>query len=300
VRTSSPRAPSGISDRSASTHRAEAGGRRPPVFFWALLALCGLLSACMGSPVARRSSALELAQSSGWQAATLHSGRFDLLALHPAPRPVEEIAVFIEGDGLAWLDVNTPSPDPTPLSPVALWMALSEPRRMAVYLGRPCQYVAERLANQCRREDWTSARFSAEIVAAMNQAIDELKHRFRANKLRLVGYSGGGAIAALVAAGRDDVAQLVTVAAVLDHPGWTRSLGLTPLAGSLNPADAWNSLRNTPQVHLTGGKDKVAGKSALVGYLERFPANRRPPVIEIGDFSHQCCWGKAWREISPL
>jgi hypothetical protein len=45
-------------------------------------------------------------------------------------------------------------------------------------------------------------------------------------------------VASLVAARRHDVVRLVTVAGNLDHLAWTTLHGVSPLTGSLNPADA--------------------------------------------------------------
>lgn len=300
MRINLPHVRSGTSDQSHPRHFRKTGGHRPPVFLLIIVLLSGLLTACVSSPASRQAAALELARSAGWHASTLHAGRFDILALHPAPHPVEDIAVFIEGDGLAWLNINTPSTDPTPQSSVALQIALSETHQVAIYLGRPCQYVQERLAQQCTRRDWTNARYSAEIVLAMDQSISELKARFQAQHLSLVGYSGGGAIAALVAARRQDVRQLVTVAAVLDHTQWTQSNSLTPLTDSLNPADFWTDLRKIPQIHFIGGQDAVTGAAGLIGYLQRYPKAQQPHVVQIKDFSHQCCWSEVWKYISPL
>ena len=300
MRISLPRARSGTSDQPLLRDVGSGGGHLPPVFLLLTLLLGALLSACVSSPSARRADALKSALSSHWQVTTLHVGRFEVLALHPAPRTVDELAVFIEGDGLAWLNISTPSADPTPQSPVALQMALSEPHLVAAYLGRPCQYADERLAAQCTRNDWTGGRYSAEIVAAMDKSISELKDRFQASHLILVGYSGGGAIAALVAARRKDVKKLVTVAAVLDHARWTESNNLSTLVGSLNPADFWTDLRNIPQMHFIGGKDIVSGMGGAIGYFDRYPKGLQPPMRLYNDFSHQCCWGKEWKDISPL
>jgi esterase/lipase len=49
----------------------------------------------------------------------------------------------------------------------------------------------------------------------MDAAVTALKRASGASRLRLVGYSGGGVMAMLLAARRDDVAQVVTIAAPL-------------------------------------------------------------------------------------
>lgn len=80
-----------------------------------------------------------------------------------------------------------------------------------VYLARPCQYVWSPL---CSDIYWTDRRFAVEVVEAMSAAIDRLI--LPGQKLHLVGYSGSGAVAVLVAARRPDVVSLRTIAGNLD------------------------------------------------------------------------------------
>ena len=178
--------------------------------------------------------------------------------------------------------------------PLALRLALKEGLAGSAYLARPCQYVPDSIRAQCSPADWTQARFSAEIVNAMNLVVDAMKQRFGARSIRLVGYSGGAAVAALVAARRQDVVQLVSVAGVLDHVGWARGLEVSPLSGSLNPADYWQVLQHVPQRHFVGGRDRQTGMHGIAGYLARFPPGLAIEVVVIDDFDHACCWEAAW------
>jgi dienelactone hydrolase len=273
--------------------------KRLAVLLAAFAAVGGLAGCATASPEARLQSALALAAPSGWQASTLAAGDFRLLALHPAPRESAELAVFIEGDGLAWLDPRTPSADPTPLDPIALRLALAERHRPSAWLARPCQFDPP-LAGNCRAAHWTRARFSPEVIAAMDQGLSQLKRMFGAQRLVLVGYSGGGTVAALLAARRQDVALLVTVAAVLDHEAWTRAQGISALQGSLNPADEWAALRGLRQIHFVGAQDRLAGRAAVQPFVDRFAAPGKPVLIEVPGFSHSCCWAENWERLSPL
>lgn len=260
-----------------------------------LLLLC--LAGCTSlSPLERTHAAQKLAAQAGWQTEAIASGRFRLMSMHPAPKPVETLAVFIEGDGMAWIDTYTPSPDPTPRTPIALQLALAEPLRTAAYLGRPCQYDPDGTAQRCRSADWTNARFSAEIVGAMNAGVTQLKQQFNAQKLVLIGYSGGATIAALLATRRDDVAQLITVAGLLDHAAWTQQMRVSPLNGSLNPADEWDKLKQIPQLHYIGGQDRQTGKAGMGTLLNHAPATVR--VVNMPDFAHTCCWAEAWPRMA--
>ncbi|MES2741248.1 MAG: alpha/beta fold hydrolase [Pseudomonadota bacterium] len=264
----------------------------------ALLAMLATLAACAGVPATaeRRLHADTLAAQRRWQPDVIAAGGFALLAYLP-PRPPAEatLTVYIEGDGLAWLSGDMPSPDPTPLAPVALAMALAQPRGAAAYLSRPCQYLPTQAP--CQRALWTNRRLAPEVVTAMDAAMSTLKARFGASRLVLVGYSGGGAIAALVAARRDDVARLVTVAGNLDTDAWTRWHRVTPLDGSLNPASAWAALATTPQLHWIGELDQVVPAAIAQAYAARFPAAARPALRLVPGYGHTCCWARDWATL---
>jgi len=91
----------------------------------------------------------------------------------------------------------------------------------------------------------------------MNEAVEHLKIKAKATKIHLVGYSGGGAIAVLIAARRKDVLTLRTIAGDLDPPSLAEYHHTTPLQGSLNPTMAIPKILNLPQQHFSGGKDKT-------------------------------------------
>ena len=263
------------------------------------LMLILLLTACVSTdPNQRRLQSEKLATDAGWQRLTLNAGMFSLVAFLPTnQRQAETLTVYIEGDGLAWIDSSTPSFDPTPIDPLALRLAMLDTSGSAVYLARPCQYVSGDDRHGCERKYWTSHRFAAEVIEASNIAVSQLKARYAAKSVRLVGYSGGGAVAALIAAKRKDIVQLVTVAGNLDHAVWTKRHRLSPLTGSLNPADAKNQLVNIPQQHYVGGKDTVIGEFITQSYADEFPANKKPSISVMPTFNHHCCWALIWPNV---
>lgn len=258
-----------------------------------------LLAACMSLPTPdeRRQSTDTEAQRHGWMPWRLSAGDFTLMTYLPeTPSPSEHLSIYIEGDGLAWITGTQPSSDPTPRTPLALQLALAQPDGAAAYLGRPCQY-ANAEATHCPSRYWKEARFAPEVIASANQAIDALKLRFGATRLTLVGYSGGGAVAALVAARRDDVETLVTVAGNLDHQAWTTYHRIQPLTGSLNPLTHSAKLNGIRQVHFAGGKDDNITPELVKGFADGFPAAERPTIIVEPQFDHICCWAKAWPRL---
>jgi dienelactone hydrolase len=264
-----------------------------------LLAFC---SACATIPSleARRAIADSIAADHNWEAGILASGHFNFVAYAPRQiRSADTLTVYIEGDGFAWVTGARPSNDPTPRNPLALRLALAQPFGNAAYLARPCQYVGTG-ASHCEQRYWTGSRFSAEVVHAQSLALDILKRRFGAQRLTLVGYSGGGAVAALLAARRSDVERLITVAGNLDHRAWTAYHRIRPLTGSLDPVDESNALRRVRQWHFAGGKDTVIPPGLVQEFAQRFPAYARPVVHIEPDFDHSCCWAGDWPRLYEM
>ncbi|MDW5441780.1 alpha/beta hydrolase [Polaromonas sp. SM01] len=208
----------------------------------------------------------------------------------------EYLTVYIEGDGLAWINGQQPSSDPTPNNPLALRLALAQPKGNAAYLGRPCQYVGAASAG-CAETYWTHQRFAPEVIESSSQALDGLKQQFGATHITLVGYSGGAAVALLLAARRTDIASVITVAGNLDHQAWTQKMKVEALTGSLNPADAMAQLQHIPQTHFAGDADKTIPPSLIFDFAQRFPLNNRPLVIVKPGYGHPCCWADHWPQL---
>ena len=206
------------------------------------------------------------------------------------------LTIYIEGDGNSWTN-RGPSLDPTPKNPIALELAVKDPSDAVVYLARPCQYTVEWPSRNCETRYWTSHRFSKEAVAATNSVISQLKERARTKKIRLVGFSGGGAIAALVAAEREDLESLITVAGTLDHEIWTRHHDVTPLYGSLNPIHKIDKLAKIPQVHFSGTEDKVVPRLVMESYISKYLSSARVRSVVYKTLDHTCCWGEHWPHL---
>lgn len=138
-----------------------------------------------------------------------------------------------------------------------MWMYRPSPN--VVYIARPCQFTRNDPA--CRSTYWTDRRFSEDVIASMNHAVDVLRAP-AAGPVHLVGFSGGGAVAALVAARRGDVASLRTVAGNLDHRALNAHHRVSPMPASLNAVDVAPRLAAVPQAHFVGTKDDVVPPSS--------------------------------------
>lgn len=236
-----------------------------------------------------------IASRTGWQKLSFVTSHFILTGYSPTkPTSGTVLTVYLEGDGLAWITPHQPSDDPTPSNPVALALAVRHPTKAVAYLARPCQNVGDEDRKNCTPSYWTNRRFSPEVVQSTSEAIDGLIDRFGAKQLILVGYSGGGAIAALVASQRKDVIRLITIAGNLDTQLWTRHHRVSPLLGSMNPADLTSSLSGIPQLHMVGGRDHVVPPSIVQAFAQRLSEGSNVDIRTYPTFDHTCCWTASW------
>lgn len=264
---------------------------------FASAALCYLVSGCVGSHTAAfggsRQAVENWATPRGFRAELLDAGGFRLFALRRQAPPSATLTVYIEGDGAPWPSVFRPPADPTPLRPIALALADRDPAPAVAYLGRPCQYLDNTERAGCDVAYWSGLRYSEAVLRALDEAVGRLKSHAGARALRLVGHSGGGVVAALLAQRRDDVASLITVAAPLALSEWTGAQDLTPLAGSLDPlaqppAAAWAAA-----FHFAGAGDAVVPPAIVA----RFVQARGGRMEIIDGFDHDCCWVRDWAEL---
>ncbi|WP_286224722.1 alpha/beta hydrolase [Polynucleobacter sp. HIN6] len=238
------------------------------------------------------------AEQGGWQNRVIHTPQFDLQSFGNGKAVIDgQLTIYLEGDGFAWVDGQYPSEDPTPFIPLALHLAMAQPGSGAVaYLGRPCQYRGAQTDPRCHKAVWTDARFSENVVNSMDAAISQLK-QLGVKKITLVGYSGGAAIALLVAARRSDIARIITVAGNLDPQSWTTYLRLQPLNGLLETATLVKQTAAIPRVDFVGGKDQVVPPILTELFAKQYPVDKQPHIITIPENTHSCCWAQQWKTL---
>jgi len=172
---------------------------------------------------------------------------------------------------------------------------MQDPGPAVLYLARPCQFQPQPPPSACNAGVWTSHRYSESVISAMNAAINEAAAGF--DKVALIGYSGGGTVAALVAARRSDVTYLITVAANLDHGLWTDLHNVTALTGSLNAADFARDLQGIPQVHYVGGRDDITPARVVESFAARMTDSSQTTIRTEATFDHEFCWVDAWPRL---
>ena len=248
------------------------------------------LTAC-SSPQHR---ANDIATKAGWSKRLAQGENFEHLVYENdfGTLPIRELHIYIEGDGTPWIAGRYPAVDPTPERPIALEMMTKDPAP-AIYLGRPCYFGLEKSAN-CSAQYWTSRRYSPEVVASMLSVISRYRQLYDVQNIVLIGYSGGGALAALLARDVPPPGFLFTVSANLDTDLWTELRGFLPLEGSLNPIDFRVETAQRPQLHLAGLQDRTVPAAVTQSYTSGLAARYSHYYP---DFDHSCCWLDLWPDI---
>lgn len=215
-----------------------------------------------------------------------------LIYRHGDWRRAGQVHVYLEGDGIPWSSRTRVARDPTPRNALALRLMASDPAP-SLYLGRPCYHgLAD--SEGCSPWLWTHGRYSEEVVSSMSAALRRALGPDMDRDITLIGYSGGGALAMLIAARVNQAKRVVTVAANLDIDAWTDHHGYSRLNGSLNPALQPPLPQNIRQIHLAGGKDH-----RVPPRLSRHTISKQSNAtfVVLPEFNHVCCWERDWRSI---
>lgn len=273
---------------------------RPFLVLLTALLLAAPLAACVSTAPPgggrslqdRQATAESIAMDAGLSGSVLPLSPFPIQSY--ARGSDESVTIYVEGDGFAWASRTRPSTDPTPFNPLALRLAARDPAPAVAYLARPCQYVSP---PACERRFWGNARFSETMIAVMDEAVSTMKARAGAAHIHLVGFSGGGAVAALLAARRSDVASLRTVAGYLDHVALNESIGVSPLSGSLDPMQIASSLSRIPQLHLAGADDTVIPPWVAEGFVMAQGEGSCAATHVHAGAGHNTGWVAAWPDL---
>ncbi len=201
--------------------------------------------------------------------------------------------VYIEGDGLAFKH-GAPSEDPTPIHPTMLKLATLDKRPNVVYIARPCQYLLKENGSTCNYHYWTDKRMSEDSIVAMNDVVTKVTHGM---DIDLIGFSGGGAVAVLVAARNPDVRSIITVAGNLDHVAFNKYHHVKPMTASLNAIDYVSQVNKIPQLHLSGADDKTVPSFISADFVSKVGSKCASREV-IASTSHQEGWEKIWPSIA--
>ena len=269
--------------------------RKQNIFFSALLIhLSFLLSGCVSE--GREAGEIKIAADSGLIRDNLQTRQFTVVSWSRITPPVNSLRVYIEGDGFAWKSRAQPSSNPTPHNPVALKLAASDKTNNVLYLARPCQFLNTPLPAGCGANWWTNDRFSPVIIDAMNDALEQVVSKYPGVTLELVGYSGGGNIAALLAERRKDVRALRTVAGNLDVAFVNAQHRVTPMPNALSAIDRAAMLRHLPQTHFSGEEDNTV-PPAVAERFQQAVGGDCVRVERVAGMAHGSDWASIWPQL---
>lgn len=267
-------------------------------FIFALLAVSSLGGCGASSSLSsRHANAVEIGSTAMMTERVIPAGQFSLTAWERVTKQDTPVNLYIEGDGLAWLDAHTKSMNPTPPDPLTLRLAAADRAENVIYIARPCQYTGMSGGGFCSDIYWTTGRTAPEVIQAFQQALNNIKHRYNVSGFNLIGYSGGASVAALAAAGRTDVLSLRTVAGNTDYTAFTNYHRVSPMDGSVNPVTVAAKLANLPQMHFIGGDDEIVPGVVFDSWEQ---ASGSPTCVQsaiVPDVSHEKGWAERWPEL---
>lgn len=247
------------------------------------------LAGCLRTPVGEMQ---ELAEAARFDRRLLTGGQFQHV-VYSKPSTANDFArlhVYLHGDGTPWLRKGRPAFDPTPRNPLTLkLMALDQ--TPSLYLGRPCYDGLAFTDPSCHPWYWTHARYADEVVDSLAQALSQWMEKHPYRRITLIGYSGGGSLALLLAQRMAKVDTLVTLAANLDIDRWADAHGYSRLQSSLNPARLASLRHGLSQHHWVGEQDQNVTPDLLKSALSRQP-NAQLTILPALD--HDCCWETLW------
>ena len=201
--------------------------------------------------------------------------------------------VYIEHDGQPWIANGTePSPDPTPHKPLMLELMALDPEPV-LYLGRPCYFGLNQDRN-CNPLVWTHRRYSEEVTGSMEAALRRFIAERSFREIVLVGHSGGGTLAVLLAARIPETIAVVTLAGNLSVDEWASYHDYSPLMGSLDPIKQPPLPATIVQLHFVGAKDRNTLPSFIQNYVNGQTSAKMTVVPE---FDHSCCWSSIWPQV---
>jgi hypothetical protein len=254
--------------------------------------LAGLLSLCLVAGCATPVERLEArAAELGYRPLAVQGGKFRLRGFFKEGTRAggEVLHVYLEGDGAPWRTRHSVASEPTSRNPLMLEL-VAQDKAPVLYLGRPC-YLGAAADAGCAPELWTERRFAPEVVESLAEGLHEFVQNSSYRRLILIGHSGGGALAVLLAKRVAGTERVVTLAGNLDTAAWTSLHDYSPLSGSLNPADEPPAV---PEFHFFGVEDENIPPATFAPLARKRPGAQ---VDVLDGVEHQAGWGTVWPRV---
>jgi hypothetical protein len=255
-----------------------------------------LLTGCSSSTdlASRIKSSASIANQNNFHKELVKANGFVLTTYQRITNKNLPFVFYIEGDGHISEGRYAISDNPTPVNPMLLKLATLDNRPNVVYIARPCQYTPLELNPKCINDYWLDKRMGQEVVDSINYAINYINNE---QKFSLIGFSGGGGLVVTIAAQNSNVKDIITIAGNLDIVGFNNHHNNRGyLSESLNPIDYAKQINNIPQLHLSGGNDKIVPPFIALKYVKTSASDyvKQKVILEA---SHSKGWDKIWPNI---
>lgn len=258
------------------------------------------LSSCGHNPSLYKKKMDSFASENNFEKKIIQSQGFEIVTYQKIQNPSSEYIFYIEGDGLIFDKVRYQiTKDPTPNSIFLIELANMDMRDNIVYVARPCQFIDIDSSDVCKDNKlWTSHRYSPKIISVMRDVINKIS---LGKNYQLIGFSGGGGIASLIAKDSNNISSLVTIAGNIDHVSFNEYQNSAHMTGSLNPVDYAKELAKIPQIHYSGSRDRVVVSSLLEQAVNKIKktknANKNIHHITIKGAGHDSGWASNWPKM---
>lgn len=244
-------------------------------------------------------SASKAAERYNFVKSYINVGKFSLTSYSKITHPGAPIHVYIEGDGVAWVSRSTLSKNPTPKRPLVINLATADKAENVIYIARPGQYE-KGITPSCDSAYWSDKRFSNEVIDAINKVINHYLDITNSNEIHLIGYSGGAAIAVLIASRRDDIESLRTIAGNLDTDLVNKIHKVSAMKESLNPIDYAKEVSGIPQIHFVGSKDNIIPIEVAENFVTRSGLGTNANIVKVEKASHSSGWLSKWPKLLTI
>jgi len=264
------------------------------------------ITACSIDTDLNKTTANQIARPAFMVERKIDAGNFSMQAWERMHQRGTVATVYIEGDGVsmkagAEYRIDKILPNNTPENPVALHLASRDQSKNLGYLARPCQYIKAPEEKGCDASYWQDKRYAPEVMMAYQTALNDMAARYDITGFHLVGYGGGANIAAVLAATRDDVLTLRTVAGNLS-PNYTVNYHQSmPLAAeSVLATDYGMKLAEVPQHHFLGAADDVIPPGVYHSYRQALGLSQCINYSVLQDADHTRGWVQTWPQLLTL
>lgn len=260
-----------------------------------LIFLLVLVTGCSANYKIVADKTSQIAAQRGLTPKIYHTQNFEIYTLQKISNSKENVRIYFEGDGKAFIKRNISSPNPTPTSDFLINLIAEDSSANLVYIARPCQFVKDKKCYGVGAEKyWTDSRFSKEVIDSINEVMMDFKDR----NIELIGYSGG--------------ANIMKYAAQESQKNYGNIVNLRSIAGNLDnekfaqihntKADLevdvdnkfFTKLSQIPQIHFVGGDDKTVPQSIAQSYFDKLPQKNCIKIIELPGVSHSEGWNEIW------